>query len=119
MKRIEEFKSFVRERPTLINYVENNEMSWQKFYEMWDLYGPDDNVWGKYTEIKDVRADGSIDDFMGIIKNINPDGLRKNITNIQKGISLFQELLKKEKVEEPIESKEPYSPRPMYRRFED
>ena len=33
----EEFKGFVQKNPKLIEYVRNNEMTWQKFYELYDL----------------------------------------------------------------------------------
>ena len=39
MSKLEEFKNFVKDNPKLINYVKNNEMTWQKFYEMYDIYG--------------------------------------------------------------------------------
>ena len=41
----EEFKEFVKKNPKLITYVNNNEMTWQKFYEMYDLYGESNEVW--------------------------------------------------------------------------
>lgn len=40
----EEFKSFVRKNPSLIKYVNNNSMTWQKFYEMYDMYGESNDV---------------------------------------------------------------------------
>lgn len=48
----EEFKEFVRKNPRLITYVKNNEMTWQKFYEMYDLYGDSNDVWKEYIEEK-------------------------------------------------------------------
>ena len=44
MANKEEFKNFVRKNPTLVNYVNNNEMTWQKFYEMYDMYGESNDV---------------------------------------------------------------------------
>ena len=41
----EEFKNFVRTKPELIKYVQNGKMTWQKFYEMYDLYGEDNIVY--------------------------------------------------------------------------
>ena len=34
----DDFKNFVRTKPELIKYVKNGEMTWQKFYEIYDLY---------------------------------------------------------------------------------
>ena len=44
---LSDFKSFVRERPSLANYVNKNEMTWQKFYEMYELYGANNSIWDK------------------------------------------------------------------------
>ena len=46
----EEFKAFVRAKPELVSYVSSGEMTWQKFYEIWNLYGNDEKVWEKYKE---------------------------------------------------------------------
>ena len=46
----EEFKEFVKKNPKLISYVKSNEMSWQKFYELYDLYGEDENIWKDYLK---------------------------------------------------------------------
>ena len=44
----ETFKMFVRSHPELVNYVNNNKMSWQRFYEMYDMYGENNSVWNSY-----------------------------------------------------------------------
>ena len=48
MAKMDDFKSFVKKNPNLVNYVKNDTMSWQKFYELYDLYGEDENIWGEY-----------------------------------------------------------------------
>ena len=40
----ETFKAFVKQHPELAQYVRNQQMTWQKFYELYDLYGEDDQV---------------------------------------------------------------------------
>ena len=45
----ESFKEFVKKRPELASYVEDNTMTWQKFYELYDLYGEDDSIWNDFT----------------------------------------------------------------------
>ena len=47
MTKIDNFKLFVINIPNLITYVRNNTMSWKKFYELYDLYGEDNNVWNE------------------------------------------------------------------------
>ena len=41
----EKFKIFVKKNPILIKYVQNGSMTWQKFYEIYDMYGEDNNAW--------------------------------------------------------------------------
>ena len=38
MGKVEEFKNFVRDNPILISYIKSGEMTWQKFYELYDIY---------------------------------------------------------------------------------
>ena len=45
MTKIDNFKLFVKNNPNLITYVRNNTMSWQSFYELYDLYGEDNIVY--------------------------------------------------------------------------
>ena len=45
----EDFKAFVRTKPELANYVTSGDMTWQKFYELYDIYGEDNTIWDKYT----------------------------------------------------------------------
>ena len=37
----ETFKEFISKKPELIDYIKNGEMTWQKFYELYDIYGED------------------------------------------------------------------------------
>lgn len=115
MKRITEFKSFVRTRPHLINYVNNDKMTWQKFYELWDLYGADHEIWEQYQTEVETNPFAEIGQ---LIKGVNLDSVRRNIGTLQKGVNLVQELLKQDQ-EVEVSKPEPYTPRPLYRRFED
>ena len=53
MDKKEEFKAFVRKNPILVKYVKNNEMTWQKFYEIYDIYGENNDVWIDYLKEKE------------------------------------------------------------------
>ena len=63
MDRKEEFKSFVRKYPSFAEYVQNNNTTWQQLYELWDMYGDDDNVFSKYKSV-------STNDFGNIVNSI-------------------------------------------------
>ena len=49
MSKKEEFKNFVKTKPELVSYIKDGNMTWQKFYEIYDLYGSDEEAWKDYT----------------------------------------------------------------------
>lgn len=122
MTNIDNFKSFVKKNPKLITFVKNGSMSWQKFYELYDLYGEDDNVWNEYVkeEKKEVKQEtrnntNSLSNIIEMAKNIDAAKLQDGITSIQKAISLFGDMLTKNNQT----TSSNYTPRPVYRRFDD
>ena len=120
-----EFKEFVKKNPKLIKYVKNDEMSWQKFYEIYELYGDDNDAWKDYltdnnnkTEIiKTSTTTFGVNEFVNWMKNINLDGLQEGIGNIQRVLGVFQDFTKKESNSEV--TKQEYKPRPLYKHFDD
>ncbi len=117
----EQFKEFVRKNPILVKYVDSKEMTWQKFYEMYDLYGEENSVWDKYlnnrNDSKDITKTTAFADLLTFLKTINLDSLQEGISSIQRVLGVFQDLSgnKTDKVEE----KKEYKPRPLYKHFED
>lgn len=124
MTNIDNFKSFVKKNPNLITYVRNGTMSWQKFYEIYDLYGEDNKVWDEYRnnetkkEVKEEKSSSTstISNIMEMAKNIDANKLQDGINSIQKAIGLFGDMLTKDT---PNKNSSTYTPRPVYRRFED
>lgn len=100
MDKKEEFKEFIKSKPELVDYVKSKEYTWQDFYEVYDLYGNDDDVWNKYKEKKsdsesDDRKNASITELTNLVKNINIDNVQKYINNAQKAINVISELTAK------------------------
>lgn len=121
----EEFKEFVKKNPKLIKYVKSNEMTWQKFYEMYDLYGEDNNAWKEYLEpntqqVKNTVKSGitglTLSEVVNWFKNVDLDGLQEGIGNVQRVLGVVQDFSKKDK---NSETKKEYKPRPLYKHFED
>jgi len=124
----DEFKEFVRKNPKLISYVKSNEMNWQKFYEMYDLYGEDNEVWKEYLEKKEVKeevvsdvvktgvAGLTLSEVVNWFKNVDLDGLQEGIGSVQRVLGVVQDFSKKDTVSE---TKSTYKPRPLYKHFED
>ena len=123
MTKIDNFKLFVKNNPNLITYVRNNTMSWQKFYELYDLYGEDNNVWNEYlnkdttvnTTKTESKKSNKFSDILDMAKNLDTNKLQDGISSVQKAIGLIGDILVKDK--KPDAST--YNPRPIYRRIDD
>ncbi len=123
MAKIDNFKLFVKNNPNLITYVKNNTMSWQKFYELYDLYGEDNSVWNEYlnkdTTVNSIKTESKksskFSDILDMAKNLDTNKLQDGISSVQKAIGLIGDMLVKDK--KPDAST--YNPRPIYRRFDD
>ena len=111
MSKKDEFKEFVRKNPRLINYVKKGDMTWQKFYEIYDLYGDSKDAWKEYLEVAATTATSA--SFLDIFKNIDLDSVQNGVNSIQRVIGMIQEIGTKK--EEPTE----YKPRPIYKSFDD
>lgn len=116
---LESFKSFVKDKPTLSNFVKNKEMTWQDFYNMYELYGERNSVWDKYLtkETKTNIPTLSLKDLLTSIKAIDLTEVQKTIGSLQKGIGYLQNMVRKDDTEEVKETK--YEPRPIHKHFED
>lgn len=119
----EEFKSFVRKNPSLIKYVNNNSMTWQKFYEMYDMYGESNDIWNNYlgtTSNNIVKtntlssSENAFRELVNTVKTINLEKVQKGINSLQKTISLVQELGSSNNT-----TPKEYERRPVYKHFED
>lgn len=126
----DEFKEFVRKNPRLIKFVKNNEMTWQKFYEMYDLYGEDENAWKDYLEVKEEFENNNVEnvgktaitgltlsEVVNWFKNVDLDGIQEGIGNVQRVLGVVQDFSKKGETTTNTEPK--YKPRPLYKHFED
>ena len=109
MKNVEGFKEFVRNNPSHADYVNNGSMTWQKFYEMYDLYGTSSSVWDKYNK-NDIKAS----DILAWVKKIDMDKVSENINSIRRVLSVLSDVGKS--TDSEVSS---YTPRPLYRHFED
>ena len=98
MDKREEFKEFIKSKPNLVDLVKDKKYTWQDFYEVFDLYGKDDEVWNKYRDeekVSDDRKSASITELTNLVKNINIDNVQKYINNAQKAINVISELTAK------------------------
>ncbi|MBR3199172.1 MAG: hypothetical protein IKG27_04070 [Bacilli bacterium] len=113
MNTKDSFKVFVKKNPSLIKHVQDGTMTWQKFYEIYDMYGEDDSVWKEYLN-KSVNSSTGLFDY---IKNLDLDSIQSGVNSVQRVISLFQEMSSKNDGKNT--NNEEYKPRPVYKHFED
>lgn len=117
MEKKEMFKEFVKKNPKLLKYVKNNEMTWQGFYEIYDMYGEDNNAWKEYLGDAATATASTIGiaDAFKWLKNIDLDSVQEGVKSIERVLGVFSDLSKKD-TKTP---KEEYKARPLYKHFED
>lgn len=126
MNTKEKFKSFVKEHPRLLKYTKTGEMTWQKFYEIYDMYGESDEAWKDYlTEEKKetivsapaqtTSAVPGLADMMNFVKNIDIDSVQSGVSSLQRVLGVLQDFGGNQNTVK----KEEYKPRPLYKHFED
>lgn len=122
---MDNFKEFVKSNPFLIGYIKRGEKSWQDFYEVYDLYGEDEEAWTKFLEqeaeerrdtTKESSSGGYFNELINMARNIDVDKMQEGITSLQKTLGLFGELFTGKG---GSSTGKEYNPRPLYRRFED
>ena len=91
----EAFKNFVRTKPELIKYVQSGQMTWQKFYELYDIYGEDETIWNKYILNGERNITDSISKITNMVKNVDVNSIKSHINTAQKAIDFVQDLTKK------------------------
>ena len=119
MSKKEEFKEFMRNKPELVEYIKNKEMTLQSFYEIYDVYGTDENAWKPYERSSELSRQITPAKITNIMKNINLDEIQKHINTAQKALGVVEDLTTKG-VTNPVKNvKGPLSPRPLNKFFED
>ncbi len=121
MSKIEDFKEFIRNKPELVEYIKNKEMTMQSFYEIYDVYGNNEEAWKPYERSisnpsNNIISPSKITDIM---KNINLDEIQKHINTAQKALGVVEDLTTKGTANIENAIKGPLSPRPLNKFFED
>lgn len=102
MKSKEEFKIFVGKYPSFASHVLKGKTSWQKLFELYNLYDEDASVWDEYkSEVAErtaekVASSVSFASIVNSLKGINLDSFQSNLSNIQKAVSFLEEFTRKD-----------------------
>jgi len=115
MDKKENFKEFLRKNPKLINYIKKKDSSIQKLYEIYDVYGENDDVWKEYLSENNFNLNNISD----IVKNIDVDSIKNHISTAQKALDVVQELTGKASSKIGSALKKPLAPKPLNKFFGD
>ena len=123
MNKKEQFKNFARLHPELVTYIKNGDMSWQRFYEIYDIYGEEESAWSSYFNTTTAANTTSATDAVGVItdkiKNIDMSSIQEHIKTAQKALNLVSELTGKTETTSPLTATIPKVPRQINQFFED
>lgn len=111
---IDSFKAFVKQNPTFASFIKDGSMTWQKFYELYDMYGEDSNIWDEFKVVATKKNSPTISDIVNMAKNIDINKLQDGVNSLSKAVGLFSELFSGNST-----NNDTYKPRAVYRRFED
>ena len=85
----EDFKNFVNNHKELIKYVNTDKMTWQKFYDMYSLYGENSDVWDEYFSKEDNKSNISLKNILDSLKNLDTNEVQKNINSLRPSFCAF------------------------------
>lgn len=121
MSNIDNFKSFAKSNPNFASYIKDGSMTWQKFYELYDMYGEDSSIWDEYRSTDSAPSTSSkknsttLNDVINLAKNIDVDKLQSGVNSLSKAVGLFSDLF----ASKSSSKVDTYKPRAIYRKFDD
>ncbi|MEK3887089.1 YlbD family protein [Bacillus sp. FSL K6-3431] len=98
---VEQFKQFVKQHPKITQIVKNKENTWQELYEDWYLLGAEDPKWDDYREnnigkkesVTGKEEKGWINQFTGLLKNMDANQVQNQVNNLSQAIGAIQGVL--------------------------
>ena len=120
MSKLNEFKEFIKNYPSLIDKVHNKELTWQKLYETYDIYGVNHELFKVQTikkPLTNLFTKDGVNNAMNVLKDIDLDKLSSGLDSLKKVVGTIQEITKPE-VEASSKIPE-YIKKNTFRRYND
>ena len=114
MDNLDNFKLFVKDNPTFAKFIKDGSMTWQKFYELYDMYGEESSVWDEFKQVSSSKNSPTLNDIINIAKNIDMNKFQDGVNSLSKAVGLFSDLFANKN-----NNSNEYTPRAVYRRFDD
>lgn len=107
------FKIFAGKHPELAATVLKSKTTWQKLYELYDIYGENSTVWDNFFTSQPAKE--PLKELFQTFKNLDMEQVQKGVTSLQKTIGLLQDIgLNNNDLVRPQ-----YEPKPLYTYFDD
>lgn len=107
------FKIFAGEHPELATSVLKSKTTWQKLYELYDIYGENSTVWNQF--FTETSTKEPLKDLFQTIKSLDMEQVQRGVASLQKTIGLLQDIGLNNN-DNPETSHEP---KPLYTYFDD
>lgn len=89
---IDNFKSFIKTIPAIKDDVVKGKYTWQQLYEIYTLYGEDDQVFLPYKN----RNNNDLRSFIEILRNIDLNAVSQGFDGILKILDIISQFSVKE-----------------------
>ncbi len=101
MDKLEEFKSFIKDKPFLKRKVDNKETTWQSLYETYDLFGEEADVFKEErnvneTTVNNVNNNNNNGSILKMLEGVNLDKISENLEGMKKILGVLGEFTRKE-----------------------
>ena len=100
MDKLSEFKKFIKDKEFLIDKVNNNETTWQKLYEIFDLYGEEASIFNEKDERVEnkINNDGRVNNLLKAFEGVDVNKINENLEGVRKILAVLSEFSKKDDV---------------------
>ena len=119
MEKLDEFKTFIKNKTFLIDKVHSNEISWQKLYETYDLYGPEHELFKEVVAQKNTSSlltKEGINTAINAFKKVDLDKVSNSLDSIKKVVTTIQEITKSDTITQDLPE---YMKKSTFRRYND